>query len=637
MVQCPNCQHEMPDGSVFCEQCGATISTQNNPYANSYETNSFDANNYGDTTADTAVVAKKKSSLPMKKILMFGGIAVAAIVVIVLLCMLIFGGESKENYALYIKDGEMFYNDLEGGKSWEITEKLSDELSGSTLKRVEEGFACITEDGSKIFYADRLDNAEGGLSLYYRNLESQKSEPVKISSDIKEYYINDSASIITYKKDDNLYQYTLKKKDSEKIASDVSSYLISEDGKTIYFTSEENLYVKKSGKDKEKITGNVIDIEYVSEDYKTLYFTKSDEVLKESEYGNYETYKLYKYTGKKEAELIVSGVYRTYIYESGEMYFTKAELKTIEESEQIVQTLYWFDGKKETKLDEDFLSIGIRSYPDAKTPYALYACGTYEDYEVKIAIKGKAQKFKSEKPSFIGTSEDYSVGYFMDNITENENGELKDHEILGDIYKFEIKDGKLVEPKKLYEDVVCEACDVTLDGKVIYFKDVDEKGVGTLFVDKKQVAEDVSVDEVEEYEGKIYYMTDYSEENNYGTLNVYDGKKATKIDDDVSGNGMKFIENGVLFITDYDEGEGTLNIFTGKKAKKVADDVYASGITVVPSGSILYLTDYSLERYYGQLNLYADGKSKKLDEDVNRIVDIYEINSGYRYYSKTEY
>ncbi len=56
------------------------------------------------------------------------------------------------------------------------------------------------------------------------------------------------------------------------------------------------------------------------------------------------------------------------------------------------------------------------------------------------------------------------------------------------------------------------------------------------------------------------------------------------------------------------------------KTERIADDVYAFDLT--PKGELLYLKDYSPTGYKGDLYLYKNGKSKKIDYDVGSIIPI---------------
>lgn len=56
---------------------------------------------------------------------------------------------------------------------------------------------------------------------------------------------------------------------------------------------------------------------------------------------------------------------------------------------------------------------------------------------------------------------------------------------------------------------------------------------------------------------------------------------------------------------------------------RIADDV--NSFTVAPDGSLLYLFDYSVKRYTGDVHSFQHGKSVLLDSDVVALIDLYKI------------
>lgn len=55
-------------------------------------------------------------------------------------------------------------------------------------------------------------------------------------------------------------------------------------------------------------------------------------------------------------------------------------------------------------------------------------------------------------------------------------------------------------------------------------------------------------------------------------------------------------------------------MYENKKAVKIADDVHSFSVTA--NGQVLYLYDYSLNYYKGELYAWSNGKARKLDDDV---------------------
>ena len=77
-------------------------------------------------------------------------------------------------------------------------------------------------------------------------------------------------------------------------------------------------------------------------------------------------------------------------------------------------------------------------------------------------------------------------------------------------------------------------------------------------------------------------------------------------------------------MVDWEDKEqyGTLKEYNGKKIVKVSDEVYA--YEVLQTGEVLYLYDYSIENYEGELHLYKKNKARKVDDNVVAIIPITE-------------
>ena len=79
---------------------------------------------------------------------------------------------------------------------------------------------------------------------------------------------------------------------------------------------------------------------------------------------------------------------------------------------------------------------------------------------------------------------------------------------------------------------------------------------------------------------------------------------------------------------DYDEDRecGTLKCYKSKKPETVADDVIQ--FTILGDGRIMYLYDYSLNTYYGDLCLYEKGDKTLVDSEVVAYLDVI-VGAGY--------
>lgn len=670
-MNCPKCNTPLADGAQFCENCGekitSTVTCQNCGMQTSAE--SASCQSCGAPTAKKAekaegvVVAKKPIQIP-KKLLSLGAAALAIVLVVIMLGSLIFGGSGKKvNYALYIKDKEVVYSNLK--KATEISTRLFDfEVENSTIADRDYEIArhyTLSKDGKIMFFIDKIDSTaaqKNAYTLYYRYVDKPNKDPVKIDSDVLGYTVNLKGNCVTYLKYASdgciLYQHNLK--DKTKIAGDVESYYVSEDGKKIvYRNKEDSIYLKNGKKDAEKLESEIGNIQYITEDFSKIYFTKEGS--------------LYMKQGTKDKVKIASDIYSVIgIYETGEVFYTKknegasklidfvnddikaadaaltepqapnrndyptysaysealteyntkvqeydAKLmrdqlrQTLSEisAPNMTRTLCYFNGKEEVKISDNYSSGYNSAYERAvlvfrtldsssmtavKLSEITSVDAVYNAIEASrnattynVAIKGTAHAIEVDGIEDIAINRTGKVLYYMAEV--NEEGTR------GELYKLEIGTKKLGKAT-LYDtdvstDTGCYFIDNGKEGKgesFMYYKDIKD-GKGTLYINKKKIDDDVRIYNVAYlYDAKkVVYFVDWNREKAYGTL----------MSSNLSG-----------------------------KSTKHADDVY--DFTITPDEDILYLADYSLTNYKGDLYIANGKKGKKLDTDVVSVLPYYD-------------
>lgn len=110
--------------------------------------------------------------------------------------------KKQANYGLYIKDSELFFTSLESD-SWQLSKRLVDDESIEDKDFAVQGYTIayyttVSADGSLVFFPDKISGKDDGCNLYYRKTNDAESDPTKIDSDVTEYTIDSSASIVTY-------------------------------------------------------------------------------------------------------------------------------------------------------------------------------------------------------------------------------------------------------------------------------------------------------------------------------------------------------------------------------------------------------------------------------------------------------
>ncbi len=626
MFICPQCGNELDDNDLFCCHCGTIVKK---PEVEMPAENT--------TEKEASKEAKKHKMLPKK--LIAGIVAGVALVVAATIILVTLFAAPKPNYALYIKDGELFYMDIDDREPIEITKNLYD---GDAMLFTDSSYAILSDDGDTIFYIDKMKNT-ANYSLYYRSVSDTEQEPVKIDSYISRYYINRDADCITYIKDyDNgcgdLYRHNLESRD--KIASEVTYFSVSSDGKSIvYLDTDNDLYIKYDGEDRQKTDSEIDRVFYVNQDFDTVYYTKDGS--------------LYKNIIGEEKIRIASDVGdKMQFYESGEIYYVKSQVEDVplinyvednmkekdaamkepavdageekwseylekesrdrlrenlnEKTVKIYNNiLCYYDGKKETVITEEYNNFAAIS-EDA--PVAVF--NKYEREEIEkvkitdieyatdvrnmvdatlypetksyIAIKGKMFEIVQDKPTEFRITSDGKAIYFLDNVENKYDDEDKYLGRAGNAYRIDIAENKPHKQELYDKNVFEEYVGLSEDNRYFYFKEIDKLN-GTLYVDKQKIDTNVLMFYFKIQEnGNVLYMKDWDTEKERGTLKLYDGK-----------------------------------------AREIADEVYSYELT--PDGEVVYLRDYSLERVKGDLYIY-DGESECIDYDVSAILPVMSID-----------
>lgn len=709
MITCPKCNKELSDGARFCDSCGTQIyETIFCPNCGEQTSTEFAFCQHCGTSitekpaADQPVAAPAEKKKFSPKVILFSGIGVVAIAVLIAVISLFSGGgsggvKSSSNYALYLKDSEIFFTDLkQDGKTWQLTSRLVDSDDVDDEELANAGYTLglytyMSKDGKYIFFPDKVDDDDEGFNLYYKEVAKPEAAAIKIDSNIQSYTVNASTTIVTYLKGEegNLYQYKIDEDSKDKIASEVRDFKVSDDGKKVgYINSEYSIYLKYADKEKEKIASDASTLEHITEDFTTVYYIKDSSLYKTVEGADkvkiasevydvlkiYDSGEIYYLTSESEeislmdyvaddmkdtdASLIeptypnypnspsypswwdydtdaeYDAAYEAYeeayeeweaecdrleteYYAAREAYWAKEsrdELRADLEGETLEQSNYslcFYNGTEEIVITDAF--VGGYYYSDytvasdaAVVSYEAYNQSTLDKvklsdiesiYEVKdlveaalfssseryVAVKDSATVIEQEKEAgYFRINSSGTVVYYIDDIPNEKN--------YGELYCISISGGVVGKPEVYDSDVYTGYCYFVSDSQFKYFKDYKD-GKGELYINKARIDYDVRIYSVNVYTdlNKILYFTDWNDEKEYGTLNVYQGEEAVKI----------------------------------------ADDVHSYSVT--PDGRVLYLYDYSLKYYKGELHEWSNGEARKIDDDVISVLPI--LDNKYRGYT----
>ncbi len=703
MVTCPKCNKELSDGTKFCDNCGTQIfETIFCPNCGQQTSTEFAfCQNCGASLTGTpveeqtaAAVPAEKKKIPKKGIL-FGGIGVAFVVVLILVISMISGGggKSKNNYALYLKDSEIYFTDLKkNSEAWQLTSRLIDTdnmndqslaNSGYTLGR----YTYMSEDGRYIFFPDKIDDSSEGFNLYFKEAAKSGAEAIKIDSNVQSYTVNTNATLVTYIKGEegNLYQYNIKEDSKDKIASEIRDFDVSDDGKKFGFlTSDNSIYLKYADQDKEKIASDVTSLAHITEDFSTVYYIKDGS--------------LYKQAGDADKEKIASNVQNVIrIYDSGEIYYLTAE------DGEISLMDYVTDDMKDA--DASLTEPSYPTYPDYPNSPSWWQYDTTEDYNAAYeAYEDACEAWETERDrietEYNAAREAYYAKQSRDALREELEGKTldqsdcslcfyngKEEVVITDAFanNYTCANEEPVIAYTAYNQSDVEKIKLS---EIENIYDIENMVEAALFSSTERyiaVKETASVVEQEKEATNfrinpsgtvVYYIDDIPNEKNYGELyriSITNGAvgKAEVYDSDVFTNGGYFINdaefeyfkdykegkgelyinknkidydvavysvnadsdhNNIFYYTDWnsDKEYGTLKVYNGEESVKIADDVHDE--VIAPDGRVLYLYDYSSNYYKGELHEWSNGKTRKLDDDVICILPIIDGKDRGGYY-----
>lgn len=548
-------------------------------------------------------------------------------------------------------------------KAWQVTSHLLDcnnkedaESAGKELS-VESEFLSIyvyiSDDGKYIFFPDKLSIDDVGLNLYFRELADPDAEAVKIDSDVRGYAVNDAATLVTYVKGENLYQYNIADDTKEKIASNISSVeYITEDFSTVYYTKDDSLYKQVIGTDKEKIANDVYDVIKIYDSGEIYYWT----------FESKEIYPLDFFDDDCQAEdaSFVEPNYPDYPdspsrpsrwdYDTSEEY--NAAYAAYEDAYEA-----WQDECDSLKAEYDadcevydakLSRDELRAELDGTTLEASSRSLCYYDGEKEIVVANDAYTgFDNYSYSYDYAENAPAIVYTAYDLSNLKKARLSDIENYEDIEYIEY----MIEEALYSSAVNCIAA----------------KDTSTVI----EQANDAFVFRVNPSGTAVYYIDDVQEEQNYGGLyripitngnvgktelydsDVFVGYCRILNDDDllyfkdckgdmyISKDRIDYdvqiyvlspysVNEKFVYFTDWDygskghDGYGTLKVYDGKKSEKIADDVHSAAIT--PDGRVLYLCDFSSNHYTGELREWVNGETRKIDDDVISLLPFIDSN-----------
>ncbi|MGN0966014.1 MAG: hypothetical protein ACI4OP_00260 [Candidatus Coprovivens sp.] len=411
-----------------------------------------------------------------------------------------------------------------------------------------------------------------------------KEQVKKMQSTGSIEYSNTSSRYILFKNNTDLYVYDTKKGESTKVIDDISySYGFTPKDTYIYGQdSDSDLYIYDFKEAKQLLDNDVTSVQdyndknMIYEKNSALYFISFD-VTKEDRTKLVDGYIL--------AELSENGKYVLYTNTNN--------------------ALYRYDVKKDkhTKIASDVESF----YCDDSSCDKLYYIQNTPTFTLKYYSNSKEKQLTDNIYDIVEIDvENRKVLYTVTN--ENE---------LSLYYLY-----KNNKPTKVTDNYDYGSSVVMTENAVYYVDNEDNlmysKLNGSSVGKAKKIAKEVQ-SELYPYEDGVYYYKSINE-NNDATYYIASGTKTTKIADDISRNSLTISNDGksIYYMKDMASGVGTLNVFDGKKSTKISEEV--KKYIYIKEEGLYYITDYNDTTKTGTLYRY-DGKKTKIDTEVNYIIE----------------
>ena len=490
--------------------------------------------------ADQAFPVQKKKFRPTKRFIFSAVVLTVMVAAIVAAAFLLADSDRRPNYSLYVKNGALYYADLRGS-AFLVTSNLT--ATDGSLPNVDYDLrycATLSDNGNYLFFPENMHISGEDVQTYdlcFQNVSKKERQTVQVASNVTDYHISSDAMTVTYLTPEGLFQYELKPAQSHLLCSNVYYFRVSDNSdRLVYLTGNNELYAQAAGYAKIKIDNMVDEVLYVDEAFKSVIYRQENSLHKWV-------------SGKGETEICADAINWS-IYDSG-----KALLLSNAEG---YSQLYYYDGQEAALVCERVEQL---LYTAADEPVALLTAPVETDGEQQEQQTGTYlinastvyQLENAQNLRCVGMNGTGKSTYFVEQDAQ-----------YSPLYELRIGTFGLDELQIYDTDVYCESITVTEDGKVIYYKEVDQEALtGKLYLNTAELNDRVPL-QLQHFQTmtnlpeskQIYYFTDYDTEKYTGTLHTASTDGSNR---QISGAAVIpfMLHNGqILFMENYQAGAG---------------------------------------------------------------------------------
>lgn len=505
----------------------------------------------------------------------------------------------NDDTLIYVKQGKLYSYD---GKN---KNKIATNVGAYYISKDQKSILWMQNEG----YDE--ETYEYFSDIYYQTFKG-KDDAICIEKKANFMGCTDNFDSIYLIKKNNLYRANLKGK-SDKIVSNCSyMYSVDLEKNEFYYTSEKEIKISL--------------LDFLDDPYK-----ETDKKMREPSTEDFEEEIYDEFWGYTYTETDWDAYYEAY-YEYEEIYtrdVLRADLKEYDAT-RTTEELYFFDGKKETLIIDNFdyfletptkdqFICSISEYKDdikisiddLWDVYDLsYRVDGYENikWSTLISYNGKTEIIEDEELYFVYSDNEklyYAISNEEESYDEYSYDEYDDYDYEDYDYNDDYYDEDYDYDYEYYEDYEYSSSTYTL-----YSFDLSKNKFAT--------TEEIT-DEMNSFEGimngKPYYICNVDDKTGEGDL--YCGTEEIASNVRLYSVGFKTDENAIMFSRDVEEEDMSMTLVTYKSGK---ENEIAEDITYFTSSStdyIVFLQDFSWDDTSGDLMLYNRGKIEKIASNVS--------------------
>lgn len=591
---CPKCGNRVGENDAFCDECGFLLNASQ-----------------AKGTGKFAALMKNKAAL-----IVGAGIAgVVVISTIVLASIQLSKTESSDEVPsklIYFKDDSMMMIDLsrKKAKPVELTRSFSEDYKRRGI--YSDNF--LSKDGKYVLYEENYDVDQHTYDLYIAKLP-RLTDRKKIDSKVRSHIFLDNNTVF-YTKKDSLFLYN--GKDTVRFAKDVryNDYQVDKNQKNILWAENNRgkkiYYIQDIAQKNNAVKiDDDADNFYYNENLTRFFSLKDNNLYSFDREGNRERITkdisqilqfdkktgMFFYTKNKTEQI----PYLEFVYDDTDE-LSERNKKQLEQEKYTYSSyeLYWFDGRNEYLIDENF-AYELSAVLGEKGQYCLYKQNPDID-SIKVAwSEMKNDSWRSaveqtihEEQKLILSSGDIRIGeyediFFCSCLFNEESKKLYlytfdrdgSDETIWEVSLSGSNAGELNEYDYGENIQLLFANDKGLG----YLKDV-EGGEGDFYFNREEAEIEVSFAQKIEGSGLAAVSSDYDSSDQDYLLSVWNGKNIIHVSEEV--NFAECTKDGTVVLLsnyDYNRKEGDLFYFDGKELRSL--DYEVSGFTKRTEDSLI--------------------------------------------------